>query len=414
MLAFLITIADNALGFFTQKSLSHFFGSKKKSESTDQIDAIIKIHDKSLDNAVKAKGLELELAQEQKDKARIQAELNELKNRQADPEKALQEEAEFKAKIKADLEREGNEAGAEKMAEAQDALENGDFSKAIEFFTEIKKREELGGKRSARASLALGEIAEQEVRWHDAAEHYARAAQLDPCFETLIRAQKLAVDVGNYDSALYFGIEAKKVTSKKYGEDSKQYALCINNLAGLYLANGEYKKAEYFLEETLKIYKNIFGENHYEIADTLNNIGGIYKEQEYYKKAEEFFNQALKIYEDTFGENHPDTANCFNNLGSVYQKQARYEEAGLFLNKSLKINKNIFGKDHPITAKSLNNLATFYHEQGQYKEAVPLYQQAIEISENILGPDHPQTKLFKENYEDLQKAIANAENDEPQ
>ena len=91
------------------------------------------------------------------------------------------------------------------MAEARQALEAGDFSIADALFAEIEDQEMLAVERTARAAFARGDIAEQDIRWADAAEHYARAARLHPNYEHLYAASEFTSRSGDYDKAITFG-----------------------------------------------------------------------------------------------------------------------------------------------------------------------------------------------------------------
>ncbi len=152
------------------------------------------------------------------EKIKLEQKIAELDRRLADVPKTFQEFKERIARLESILEREGNEIGNKKLMEAREALEKGDFSKADAIFAEIETREQLAVERSARAAYARGEIAEQEIRWKDAAEHYTRAAQLAPCFKNLIMSQKFSTQIGDYDSALHFALKAKKAAIKEYGK----------------------------------------------------------------------------------------------------------------------------------------------------------------------------------------------------
>ncbi len=78
---------------------------------------------------------------------------------------------------------------------AFDALDRNDVTLAQVLFKEV--RDQIRARRQdveqeeAQVEFQLGKIAEGQVRWHDAAEHSARAAQLDPTFDTLSKAEPL-------------------------------------------------------------------------------------------------------------------------------------------------------------------------------------------------------------------------------
>ncbi len=376
--------------------------------SEKQIVLTEEIYKEILDDKVKIRTFELNAAHGE-EKARLQKEIDDLKNLLANLPQAFEEAQIQIAKLKAKLEREGNEIGAEKLAVAIIALEQADFSKADELFAEIEIREKLAVKRSARAAFARGEIAQQEVRWHDAAEHYTRAAQLDPCFDTLIRAQQLTQDSGNYVSALSLGLAAEKAAIAEYGEESKEHANCLNNIAGVYQRQRRDKEAEKLYEQVIKINKELLGEDHPNTATSLDNLAVIYSNQGFYEKSESFHKQALDIRKKTLGENHPDTAKGLNNLAGTYHDQGLYQKAEIVYQQSLNILKKIFGERHPSVATSLNNLGAICHVQEKYKEAEAFHKESLEIYTELLGDKHPHTARSLGNLGEVYKKQENYE-----
>ncbi len=346
-------------------------------------------------------------------KVKLEQKIAELDRRLADVPKAFQKFKERISRLESILEREGNEIGNKKLAEAQDALEKGDFSKADDLFAEIEAREELAVKRSARAAFARGDIAEQQVRWHDAAKHYTRAAHLDPCFKTLLKAQKFTYNIGDYDSSLSFGLDAQKAAikeHKEHGKYSKQYARIISNLAMIHIEQKKYELAEPLLKESLKLYQDILGKKHPAVGMSLNNLGGMYQIKKQYREATYFFKRALNINKEAFGMKHPDTAHALNNLGTAYSDLGEFKTAKPLLKQALKIRKEILGDNHPYIANSYNNISGLYGRQEEYKKAESFARQALEILESTLGPDHPHTIFVKENYENIKKILADLAN----
>ena len=64
---------------------------------------------------------------------------------------------------------------------------------------------------AARAAFGRGEIAEEEVRWNDAADHYARAARLDPTRVRVADLGETRIDP--------FAREVRQGLRKKHGLD---------------------------------------------------------------------------------------------------------------------------------------------------------------------------------------------------
>ncbi|HNY69350.1 MAG TPA: tetratricopeptide repeat protein [Syntrophorhabdus sp.] len=64
---------------------------------------------------------------------------------------------------------------------------------------------------------------------------------------------------------------------RTYGPDSPQYALGLNKLAGLYLAQCHYGKAERTYERALAIMERTLGPNHPDIAPILGDMAVLYR-----------------------------------------------------------------------------------------------------------------------------------------
>ncbi len=297
----------------------------------------------------------------------------------------------------------------DKLAKAKAALDEGNFLQADKLFSEIEDSEELSMEIFAQIAFSRGKIAQQELRWQDATEHHARAAKLYPCWRTLIYAQGLAFNAGDYNASIYFGMQAKKAAIAEHGEESEQHVTSLNNLAESYQEQKQYKDAEKFYKKALKINKKVFGENNQYTAAILNNIGIFYRMQEKYRSAESFLKKALKIRTKIFNKNHPSIATSLDSLATLYFVQKFYKKAEPLYIKALKIAQETGGDDDFNTAISLRNLAGLYYPQKRYKEAEPLFKRSLEILEKTLGPEHPTTKSVKDNYETFKTFQPNAE-----
>ena len=123
------------------------------------------------------------------------------------------------------------------------------------------------------------------------------------------------------------------------------------------------------------------------MATSLNNLAGLYQAEGRYAEAEPLYHRSLAILENALGPEHPNVAASLNNLALLYKAQDRYDEAEPLYRRALAIREKAL--EHPGVAQGLNNLAAFYNTQGRYAEAEPLYQRALAIRERALGPDHP-------------------------
>ena len=60
---------------------------------------------------------------------------------------------------------------------------------------------------------------------------------------------------------------------------------------------------------------------------SLNNLAGLYQAQGRYAEAEPLYKRSLAINEKALGPDHPDVALSLNNLAELYRAQSRYADA---------------------------------------------------------------------------------------
>jgi len=63
------------------------------------------------------------------------------------------------------------------------------------------------------------------------------------------------------------------------------------------------------------------------VATSLNNLAGLYYAQGHYAQAEPLFKRALAIDEKAFGPDHPRVAMSLKNLAVLYRAMGRDDEA---------------------------------------------------------------------------------------
>ncbi len=64
--------------------------------------------------------------------------------------------------------------------------------------------------------------------------------------------------------------------------------------------------------------------------------------------------------------------------------------------------------DRLLVSNSLR-IPWVYERQGKYEQAEPLYQHALSIREQIFGPHHPRTRIIRENFVSLLRAMGREE-----
>ncbi|WP_294622204.1 tetratricopeptide repeat protein [uncultured Roseovarius sp.] len=340
--------------------------------------------------------LEAELAEAaEAEKSQLRARIAELEKQIANPDEALAEAQKRIKDLEALLDREANQIGADRIAEAKAALEQGDYSLADDIFAEIEAKNELAVQETARAAFGRGEVAEAEVRWGDAYTHYKRATDLHETFDHLSAYARMTWRLAKGAEAIPLHEKLVDWVKSDHGVESAEYAIRLNNLALVVEAQGRYAEAEGLYRVALEIDRATIGEGHPDYAIHLSNLAGVLHEQERNGEAEGLYREALEIGRATIGTGHPDYATRLNNLAVTMQAQGRTVEAEALFRETLEVTRNAVGERHPHYANRLNNLARFLVEQGKPEEARPLYEQALEILRVTLPPDHPHIALVE-------------------
>ncbi|MDD7970563.1 tetratricopeptide repeat protein [Roseinatronobacter alkalisoli] len=323
------------------------------------------------------------------ERAQLQARIDELTAQINDPESAFAAERKRLADLEARLLREGNELGADRLQAAIDALRQGDTDLAEGIFSEIAEREAMAVQRAARAEFGLGEIAEGRVDWASAARHYARAADLDPSYDSLGKAGKLLFHAGQYEAALAANKTLVTLSQQEHGPRDPKTAIALNNYAESLKSLGHYDQAEPLLRDALAIGRETLGDRHPTVATRLNNLALLLWATERLDEAEPLIRQALEIDREALGSRHPAVAIDLSNLAGLLQVTEQVDEAEPLYRQALEIDRDALGERHPVVAITLNNLAALLQATGRTEDAEPLYGLALEISRETLGDRHP-------------------------
>jgi tetratricopeptide (TPR) repeat protein len=220
----------------------------------------------------------------------------------------------------------------------------GDYAKAIEYFTQsLKIEEEIGNKSGIAGSLNnIGIIYKIQGNYAKAIESYTQSL-------------KMKEEIG----------------------DKEGIASTLNNIGNIYNDQGDYAKAIEYYTQSLKISEEIGDKEG--IASTLNNIGNIYNDQGDYAKAIEYYTQSLKIREEIGNKNG--IAMSLNNIGTIHDLQGNYAKAMDYYTQSLKIREEI--GDKKGIASSLHNIGIIYHDQGESAKAFKYSQLSLTIAQEI-------------------------------
>lgn len=167
------------------------------------------------------------------------------------------------------------------------------------------QRREDAAREEAKLVFKLGEIAEGRVDWANAAQHYARAADLAPDFERLFKAREFAWRAGDYPAALRLGEDLLRIA--RTGTDRRQLATAMNEHGLTLRATGRLDEAEPLYREDLEIWRGTLAPRHPAVATTLNNLALLLRATGRADQATPLYLEATAIFHAALGDTHPDT-----------------------------------------------------------------------------------------------------------
>ena len=160
------------------------------------------------------------------------------------------------------------------------------------------------------------------------------------------------------------------------------------------------KAAEHYTR-AIAIDECALGPDHPDVAIYLNNLAGLYKAQGRMAEAEPLYLRALRINEDALGADHADMAIYFNNIALLYKTQGKLVDARLYYEQAIDIGEKTLGNDHPQLATRLTNLGSLLMEMEDLAGAEDAFTRALTIRRESLGPDAEETRACQAWMEEI-------------
>jgi tetratricopeptide (TPR) repeat protein len=194
---------------------------------------------------------------------------------------------------------------------------------------------------------------------------------------------------GRFGEATEAARQLLELQREELGEDHRDYATALSNLALLLQRQGDLAGAEPLLRQVVAIRKQALGDSHPDYATSLNNLGELLSLRGDLEAAESLLRQALGIRKEVLGESHPDYANSLNSLALARNRRGDRAGAEALLCQALEIQRQMLGEYHPDYAAGLGNLANLLIERGELTRAEALLRQSLDIRRAALGEHHP-------------------------
>ncbi len=159
------------------------------------------------------------------------------------------------------------------IKEARQALVGGDHEKADRLFSQIEEQADPHILVAAASAYQRGKLAEDDINYYEAFEHYQLAAQLAPDnMLYLSEAGAMAGIIAMYPRAIEYYELVLASDLKTYGEDHPQVAIYRNNLGMAWDSLGEYELAIEYYELALVTLKVKLGESHPHTLSTAESL----------------------------------------------------------------------------------------------------------------------------------------------
>lgn len=242
----------------------------------------------------------------------------------------------------------GDDSGLrEKISEARQALESGDFE------TTVKVLESISG---AHADVA-----------RDVRQRSQERFGLSASSQEFIGDLHVALD--DFDAAArWYRMAIETMPERPRGA----LVGCLNKHGTTAYRAGDFIGATASFDRVRKILEKSLGVDHPDVATALNNLALMYYEQGDYAAAEPLYKRALQIDEAALGANHADVATDLNNLALLYMNQGDFQAAEPMFNRSVAIKERNYALGHPSLVTGLRNYAALLRSMGRPEEAATL------------------------------------------
>jgi CHAT domain-containing protein len=167
----------------------------------------------------------------------------------------------------------------------------------------------------------------------------------------------------------------QRLAEARTSQRTRDVAVELNTLGGLYRQAGNPQKALGYCNEALEIEQS--SGNRGSQALTKNLMGRIYTDLGQEQKALDLFNEILPVWR-AMG-NRGGEALTLNNMGRAYDDLGQREKALEFLNQALPMWREAHEHGGAGEASTLDNLGRTYSDMGQDKNALVYFTQALSM-----------------------------------
>lgn len=241
---------------------------------------------------------------------------------------------------------------------------------------------------------AIGLRAQRKADLNTAETLYQRAIFLlemrygKETLDTVLPINDLAIvyyERGDYRTAAAMMQRLLAIQQKNLPPDSPGIAASSTNLAAFLYKAGDYVKAEQLYRQAQIIWEKLKSPS---LLDSWNGIALIHLERGDYEQAEALWLKVLGELEKSKEQVNSAKAVMFGNVGGLYFYKGDYEKAEFYWLRAIEMRKQVFSPDHPEVAAAMNRLADVYYNKGEAAKAEDYYSQGLALLKKSVGEEH--------------------------
>jgi CHAT domain-containing protein len=203
--------------------------------------------------------------------------------------------------------------------------------------------------------------------------------------EFLREYSKLKLATDQFTDAYNLSGKALKISNEKFGNNSLEYGIVMQEMAKINIRRGEFSEAESQLDNASVIVRDKAGKKSMEYYVVLMNLAEVYMANGKYDEAQATYKKAFRLLKKSDDKSKELTAGSSEDLAKLYIETGRYKSAEDILDRSLKINEVKYGKDHYKMVLPFSLLGKLFLVTGDYISAESNTRKALNIAEANLG-----------------------------
>jgi CHAT domain-containing protein len=241
---------------------------------------------------------------------------------------------------------------------------------------------------------------EDALRLAKQAEMFARAISRPPgemvAASLLSQGQTLEVQRRYPEEAAVLD-EALRVARSAYGDRSKLVATVLNNVSGLYFAQGRLTEASRYLQSSIDI--SVALGDRGSVAVGYGNMAWLQINLRDYRRAEAAVRQSIQIFESLHRTS--ELAHQYRTLANVRETAGDSATAESVIRRAIALDDTVQRGLNLSAAEDRCQLAGLAETQGRVDEALTLYDHCLHLREQLVPPSDPRYGIIAETLEEM-------------